>query len=546
MGPTLASLSVDKRTGCWYVRFYWNCTQHYRSCHTKQKSLANRTLTKVEEALEVLKRRADRMPEVLSPSLQVEWILSGGKLNLKANTNGNANGAPNANGAEKSDRLGEICSAYLADQAQKQDTTLAGEKIHIKHLKRVLKARTPMAAIDLDWLRAYHRRRANLHQEAIVIDGHVDLINSVFHQGIDPWKAQKTGTFDYARAKEGGLDVAIEHLYIDDSYSTYNYTVKHACRLIETFHRVVDGNPDKMELAVDSQDIRRIVADGKLAVVLALEGGFDMEGDLDVLRLFHRLGVRMIQITNHDTTNSLADAGRDDKWGGISPKGRAVIQEMNRLGIVIDISHASPEAKRQIIEASRAPVVTSHNGLQHFSSCMGNISDKTLRDLAAKGGLIGLHSAGWILQQKSLDWGYHRPRGSPPPDWAELASLKLEFFRPHIDYGKYITRLDSLNRDLWIYRYGYGEPWRVRQRRAILQGAPLPTVEDWANQVDYVVGLVGAEHIALGLDLMSGGHWLRDFDATNYPRITEALVAKGYPADTVRKILGENWRFSWE
>ena len=380
-----------------------------------------------------------------------------------------------------------------------------------------------------------------LHREAIVVDGHVHLTNCVFHQGIDPWKTQITGTFDYARAKEGGLDVAIEHLYIDDSYNRYNYAVKQACRLIETFHRVVDSNPDKMELAVDSQDIRRIVADGKLAVVLALEGGIDMEGDLDVLRLFHRLGVRMIQITNHDTTNALTDAGRGEKWGGISPKGRAVIQEMNRLGIVIDISHASPEAKRQIIEASQAPVVTSHNGLQHFSSSMGNISDKTLRDLAAKGGLMGLHSAGWILQQKSLDWGYYRPRGSPPPEWAKRASLKFEFFRPPIDYGEYITQLDSLNRDLWLYRYGYGEPWRVRQRRAILQGAPLPTVEDWANQVDYVVGLVGAEHIALGLDLMSGGHWLRDFDATDYPRITEALVARGYSSDTVRKILGENW-----
>ena len=147
-----------------------------------------------------------------------------------------------------------------------------------------------------------------LHDELIVVDGHVHMTNSVFHQGIDPWKPQSIGTFDYARAKQGGLDVAIEHLYVEDAYNKYNYTVKQACRLIETFYRVLEANEDRMELALTSQDVRRIVAQGKMAVVWALEGGFGMEGDLDVLRMFHRLGVRMVQFTHHDTTNALVDS----------------------------------------------------------------------------------------------------------------------------------------------------------------------------------------------------------------------------------------------
>ena len=151
----------------------------------------------------------------------------------------------------------------------------------------------------------------DLHRDALVVDGHVHMVNAVVHQGIDPWKVQSTGTFDYARARQGGLDVAIEHLYIEDSYNHYNYTVKQACRLIEAFYRVLEANRERMELALNSQDVRRIVAHGKMAVVLALEGGFDMEGDLDVLRLFHRLGVRMVQFVNHDTTNALADAAAE-------------------------------------------------------------------------------------------------------------------------------------------------------------------------------------------------------------------------------------------
>jgi len=166
-------------------------------------------------------------------------------------------------------------------------------------------------------LRAQSIDAAKLHDEAIVIDGHVHIITPVFHQKINPWQVQKTGLFDYARAKQGGLDVVVHTVYIEDPYNNYNYAVKQACRLIETFYRVLDANSDKMELALTSADVRRIVAKGKMAAILALEGGFDTEGDLDVLRLFHRLGVRMIQPISHNTTNAFMDAGLGmSKWGG--------------------------------------------------------------------------------------------------------------------------------------------------------------------------------------------------------------------------------------
>ena len=154
---------------------------------------------------------------------------------------------------------------------------------------------------------------AALHDDAIVVDGHVHITNRVYWEGIDPWEAQTTGLWDYARAKEGGLDVVIEQVYIEDPYNNYNYAVKQAVRLVETFYRVLEANPERMELALSGADVRRIVEGGKTAVILALEGGFDMEGDLDVLRLFHRLGVRLVQFTNHNTTNAFVDAGLGDQ-----------------------------------------------------------------------------------------------------------------------------------------------------------------------------------------------------------------------------------------
>ncbi len=389
---------------------------------------------------------------------------------------------------------------------------------------------------------------AKLHKEAIVVDGHVHIITPVFHQGFDPWKVQKTGLFDYARAKQGGLDVVVHTVYIEDPYNNYNYAVKQACRLVETFYRVLDANSDKMELALSSADVRRIVAKGKMAAILALEGGFDTEGDLDVLRLFYRLGVRMIQPISHNTTNAFMDAGLGmSKWGGLNEQGRKVIAEMNRLGILIDLSHATDQAKMEIIEASRAPVVGSHHGLRHFVEHKRNLSDEVLRAMAAKGGLMGMHSSSGYIGEKLAAWRKSQSRGAASGVLRTRRVPRLrhlirgfKFFRPaYEDFGDYITRLDAKMHYNWR-NGGYGRPWREAARRAIESGQLLPTVADWADQVDYVVELTGDSHIGVGLDLMSGPN-MGDFDATGYGRLTEALVNKGYSEQRVKKIMGENW-----
>ena len=142
--------------------------------------------------------------------------------------------------------------------------------------------------------------------QPLLVDGHVHITNRVYWEGIDPWKPQPIGDFDYARARAAGVNVVIENI-APYGYNTYNATVKQVGRLIEIFHRVPEANPDKMELALTSADVRRIVASGKLAVILGIESGFDQEGDPDILRLWYRLGVRLIQFSSQ-VTNSYADS----------------------------------------------------------------------------------------------------------------------------------------------------------------------------------------------------------------------------------------------
>jgi membrane dipeptidase len=143
---------------------------------------------------------------------------------------------------------------------------------------------------------------------ALFVDGHVHITNRVYWEGIDSWKAQRAGNFDYARAREGGANVVIENI-APYGYQNYNGTVKQVARLIETFHRIANANRDRMEVALSSADVRRIVVSGKMAVILAIESGFDQEGDIDVLWLWYRLGVRVIQFPSQ-VTSAFGDASR--------------------------------------------------------------------------------------------------------------------------------------------------------------------------------------------------------------------------------------------
>jgi len=373
----------------------------------------------------------------------------------------------------------------------------------------------------------------------IFMDGHTHIIDRVFWEGIDPWKPQATGLFDFARARQGGVNVVIENVAAY-GYQDYNGTVRQVGRMIETFYRVLDANHDKMDLALTSADVRRIVGKGKFAVLLGIESGFDQDGDIDMLHMWHRLGVRCIQFTSHDG-NAYADTAfpGGEHWGGINDRGRQLVAEMNRLGILIDISHATEPSMRQIVETSRAPIVGSHMGLRSFADRKGlNMPDDVALAVAQKGGLIGITSVAPATTQRYLDWQRSHPdfRPSIPPKGG--ITLGDEPAPPNLpgwvrkrspDYGEYSETLDVVMKRRWADMWS--QPWRDDPE------VPVPTVDEWADHVQHAVTLMGADHVAIGLDLWHGRSHLKDWDASGYHLLAEALQRHNIP----KSVLGENW-----
>jgi membrane dipeptidase len=368
----------------------------------------------------------------------------------------------------------------------------------------------------------------------LLMDGHVHITNRVYWEGIDPWKPQPVGDFDYARARQAGVNVVIENV-APYGYNTYNTTVKQAGRLIETFRRVVDSNRDKMELALNSADVRRITASGKLAVILSIEAGFDQEGDIDILRLWHRLGVRVIQFSSQVTTAFADSSVRGPaKWSGINEKGRRLIAEMNRLGMLIDISHATEAAQRQIIEASRAPVVASHVALRAICNNPGNISDDVLRAVAAKGGMIGIHASAELISQRYYDWArVHPVVGVNGITRNEILYAELPLVRsPNQDYGEYIDAIDAELGGRW--RRLYAKRWQESPEAEPL----VPGIDQWIDHLDHAVQVAGMKSVGIGLDITNARSTLKNFDAGSYPQLVEGLRRRKLATP---EVLAENW-----
>jgi membrane dipeptidase len=369
---------------------------------------------------------------------------------------------------------------------------------------------------------------------ALLMDGHVHITNRIYWEGIDPWKPQPVGDWDFARARQAGVNVVIENV-APYGYNTYNTTVKHTGRLIETFLRFVDKNRDKMELALTSADVRRITAGGKMAVILGIEAGFDQEGDVDILRLWHRLGVRVIQFASQVTTAYADSSVRGEaKWQGINEKGRRLVAEMNRLGMLIDISHATEAAQRQIIEASRAPVVASHVALRAICDNPGNISDDVLRALAAKGGMIGIHAGAEQISQKYYDWTRTHP---PVPvngiTRNEILFAELPLVRSsNHDFGEYIDAIDAELGGRW--RRLYAMPWKEEAGAIPL----VPTIDDWAAHVEHAAKVSGMKSVGIGLDLTNARSTLKGVDARSYGQIVDGLRKRQL---ATKEILAENW-----
>jgi membrane dipeptidase len=401
--------------------------------------------------------------------------------------------------------------------------------------RKVLKSGAAFAALAA--IGGAGRAEAADGDPEIVMDGHVHVVNRIYWEGIDPWTPQKQG-WDYARARSAGINCVIDNIG-PYGYWNYNYTPKQALRLIDTLWRFAESHSDKMAIALSPADARRIVGGGRIAVFIGCESGFDHEGDPDVLDAFYRLGLRSVQFATQTGFNGFADSAlasvqggqNPDHYHGINERGRKLVAQMNRLGILIDIAHGTEAVQAQLIEASKAPIVASHETVKAVSGA--GLSDETIKALAAKGGLIGIHGGAAVVSKRYRKWMTDNPAAAANAGKAVFGMVGYQpsFTRPPGDHGEFIERMDKEFRERWI---------ALTEWKEDPSATPfLPTAEEWAEHADYIIKLVGPDHVAVGLDMVAGRSSV-PADPSGYPDLITALKKITTP-ENVRKIVGENW-----
>lgn len=366
-----------------------------------------------------------------------------------------------------------------------------------------------------------------IHRNAFVMDGHTHVMTRELLMKTDIGQRYPDGNVDLPRIKQGGVDALFFSVYTPEHYYPARFETKNTFRVVNLALDQITKNSDKIELALNASDIQRINKKGKIAAFLDLEGGYDLEGDLDLLRALHRLGLRAMQLTAHNTTNAFIDACNDiSYWGGINEHGKKVIAEMNNLGMVINVAHASNEAILQTVEVSKHPVIYSHGGFYNIVNHPRCISDEAAKAIAAKGGVIGIHFGSLFNNPKYWEW-QKPPATTKPvvPKGTTPASLVPKPNTQTIeDVDKELAKEVPLN-----FRGTIPEEYWMH-------------VDQLAKVIDYGVQLVGEDHMALGSDLDGGPELPHEIkDISDYPQITIAMQKLGYTDQRIRKILGLNW-----
>jgi len=356
-------------------------------------------------------------------------------------------------------------------------------------------------------------RAEKLHKRSIVFDTHIDTTSNLFSPDYDFGKRNTTGHVDLPRMREGNLNAAFWSIYISGRISGPE-AVKRAVRLIDSVRELVRRFPNDLVLCTTAAEVRRIHKQGKIAVLMGVEGGHMIDDDLGNLRNYAALGVRYLTLT-HGVSTNWADSSSDaPKNNGLTDFGKQVIREMNRLGVMVDVSHASDKTFYDALEVSQAPMIASHSSLRSLTNVPRNMTDEMVQALAKKGGVIQINYASGFLSQERAD--------------AE-ASLGAERRAKLAEIDKLYAN-DPAKRT----------EERVRISREISARVPKVSWEKIIEHIDRAVKLAGIDHVGLGSDFDGATMPEGMNDCSMLPKITEALLKKGYLEKDVQKILGGN------
>jgi membrane dipeptidase len=345
-----------------------------------------------------------------------------------------------------------------------------------------------------------------VHFSSIVLDTHIDVTPKLQTN----WKfneEHKDGHIDLPRMKKGGLNALFFSIYMAGTV-TGPKAVNDSIERIAAVHRLASELPDQVALCVTADQVRKAHKQAKIAALMGMEGGHMINNSLAVLRMYAELGVRYLTLTHSVNTDWADSSGDQPKHNGLTDFGKDVVRELNRLGVMVDISHVSDKTFWDAIEVSKAPMLASHSSCRAISGHARNMTDEMIKALAAKGGVIQINYLDQFIDN---------------------------------DLYEYSKKSQPLMREL-MQKYSGRENAAKRREEVAKQFGPAPKAswEKIIEHIDHAVKIAGIDHVGLGSDFDGGSMPVGMEDCTYLPKITEALMRKGYSASDMRKILGEN------
>jgi membrane dipeptidase len=349
-------------------------------------------------------------------------------------------------------------------------------------------------------------------QAQIGVDTHLDVMQRVLIEGKDLGQRLPDGQVDFPRLRKGGVNAPFFALYIPTYYKG-GEAVRRTLEFRDAAQKMLDTHPREIALALNAADIERITASGKLAIVLTLEGGHQIGNDMAVLRIYHQLGIRAMTLT-HFRNNEWADSSTDKpEHNGLTDFGKDVVREMNRLGMLVDISHVSDKTFYDAVAVSTKPVIASHSSCRALCDVPRNMTDDMLRALAKNGGVVGINFAPGFLNRDDAaaimkDIGQ---RGAEDP---KLSGKALD------DYSNA----------------------QILKEDAAHAKTAHATIDDIVAHIDHAVKIAGIDHVGIGSDFDGiPGVPIGLEDISKMPALAAKLRAKGYSEGDVRKIMGGNF-----
>ncbi len=360
-----------------------------------------------------------------------------------------------------------------------------------------------------------------IHEKCLTVDTHCDTPMLMVKLGFSVRAENKApqSRVDLPRMKKGGLDAMFFAVFTGQKPCTeenYKKTYALANQMLDSIYSMLKHDSDLATLALKAEDLAKIEKTGKRAIYIGMENGFPLAKDLSRVEEFYKRGVRYITLC-HSFHNDICDSSSDGKpaeHNGLSDFGRQVVAEMNRLGMLVDVSHASDKSFFDVVEYSKAPIIASHSSVRAVAQHNRNMTDEMIKKLAAKGGVIQI----CLLDEYVKN-----------PDTTTVNYKRIKQIRKI--YAGGMEKMTEAEKEAMFTEWDELKAWKQTE---------LPNVKDLVDHIDHVKNLVGVDYVGIGSDFDGGGGLIDCMDVSQFPNITRELLHRGYTENEIRKIWGGN------